>query len=131
MATSTKRAGVSGRQEHDGALLLSAFRKVASTLGLTLREQATVLGVSRATVAGWKVAPGSDPDNRDRMALFVGIFALAGQAFPDERGAEGWLRRRNTAALFGGMPPLDLIIQGRFESLLRTHDHLQACLRIW
>jgi uncharacterized protein (DUF2384 family) len=115
----------------DGELLLSAFRKVAAALGLTLPEQAAILGVSRATVAGWKTAPGADPDKLDRMALFVGIFGLAGQAFPGERGAEGWLRRPNTEPVFGGAPPLDLLLNGRFESLLRTYDHLQACVRVW
>jgi uncharacterized protein (DUF2384 family) len=82
-------------------------------------------------VAGWKTAPGADPDKLDRMALFVGIFGLAGQAFPGERGAEGWLRRPNTEPVFGGAPPLDLLLNGRFESLLRTYDHLQACVRVW
>ena len=116
---------------HDGDLLLSAFRKVAAALGLTLPEQAAILGVSRATVAGWKTTPGADPDKLDRMALFVGIFGLAAQAFPGERGAEGWLRRPNTAPLFAGRPPLELLLAGRFETLLRTYDHLQACVRIW
>jgi uncharacterized protein (DUF2384 family) len=115
----------------DGALLLSAFRKVAGALGLTLPEQAAILGVSRATVAGWKTMPGSDPDKLDRMALFIGIYGLAGQAFPGERGAEGWLRRPNGAAVFGGAAPLDLLLNGRFEGLLRTYDHLQALVRIW
>jgi hypothetical protein len=77
----------------DGELLLSAFRKVAAALGLTLPEQAAILGVSRATVAGWKTAPGADPDKLDRMALFVGIFGLAGRlAAPTEHRAG--LRRR-------------------------------------
>jgi hypothetical protein len=26
---------------------------------------------------------------------------------------------------------LDLLLNGRFESLLRTYDHLQACVRVW
>lgn len=115
----------------DGDLLLSAFRKVAAALGLTLPEQAAILGVSRATVGGWKATPGSDPDKLDRMALFVGIYGLAGQAFPGERGAGGWLRRPNTAALFAGKPPLDLLLAGRFESLIRTYDHLQTLARVW
>ena len=115
----------------EGALLLSAFRKVAAAMGLTLPEQAAILGVSRATVAGWKTLPGSDPDKLDRMALFIGIYGLAGQAFPGERGAEGWLRRSNTAPAFDGEPPLTLLLRGRFESLLRTYDHLQDLVRIW
>lgn len=115
----------------DGPLLLSAFRKVAAALGLTLPEQAALLGVSRATIGGWKHGPGSDPDKLDRMALFVGIYDLAGQAFPGERGAEGWLRRPNRASLFAGDPPLRLLLQGRFESFYRTHDHLQALVRVW
>lgn len=115
----------------EGALLLSAFRKVAGTMELTLPEQAAILGVSRATIAGWKTAPGNDPDKLDRMALFVGIYGLAGQAFPGERGAEGWLRRPNTAAPFAGESPLGLLLKGRFESLLRVQDHLQTLVRIW
>jgi uncharacterized protein (DUF2384 family) len=118
-------------QPPDGELLLSAFRKVAAALGLTLPEQAAILGVSRATVGGWKAIPGNDPDKLDRMALFIGIYGLAGQAFPGERGAEGWLKRPNTACIFAGEPLLDLLLKGRFESLIRTYGHLQACVRIW
>jgi len=29
------------------------------------------------------------------------------------------------------LPPLELLLAGRFETLLRTYDHLQACVRIW
>jgi uncharacterized protein (DUF2384 family) len=118
-------------EAQDGDLLWSAFRKVAAALGLTFPEQAAILGVSRATVGGWKTSPGSDPDKLDRMALFVGIFGLAGQAFPGERGAEGWLRRPNRAAPFGGGAPMELLLKGHFESLIRTYDHLQACARVW
>ena len=42
----------------DGELLLSAFRKVAARAGLTLPNQAAILGVSRATIGGWKTTPG-------------------------------------------------------------------------
>ena len=131
MANAVLKTDLLDAQTRDGDLLLSAFRKVAAALGLTLPEQAAILGVSRATVAGWKTSPGADPDKLDRMALFVGIFGLAGQAFPGERGAEGWLRRPNTAPPFAGKAPLELLLAGRFESLLRTYDHLQACVRIW
>lgn len=131
MTCAAMERGVAGNQPDDGALLLSAFRKVAAALGLTLPEQAAILGVSRATVAGWKDVPGNDADKLDRMALFVGIFGLAGTAFPGERGAEGWLRRPNTAALFAGEAPLDLVLKGKFEALFRTYDHLKGLARVW
>lgn len=131
MSTAARHEDILDTPAIEGPLLLSAFRKVASSLSLTLPDQAAVLGVSRATIAGWKTAPGNDPDKLDRMALFVGIFSLAGQAFPGERGAEGWLRRPNTAPPFNGNPPLDLLLHGRFETLLRTYDHLQAAVRVW
>lgn len=118
-------------QPPDGALLLSAFRKVAEALGLKLPEQAAILGVSRATIAGWQTTPGQDPDKLDRMALFIAIYGLAGQAFPGERGAEGWLRRPNRAKPFEGRPPMDLILEGRFESLIRTYDQLKTLVRLW
>jgi uncharacterized protein (DUF2384 family) len=123
-------AGTGGQQD-DPVLLLSAFRKVAASLGLTLPEQAAILAVSRATVAGWKATPGNDADKLDRMALFVGIVGLAGTAFPGDRGAEGWLRRPNSAAPFAGAAPLEVLLKGRFEALYRTYDHLQALARLW
>ncbi len=117
--------------EADEALLLSAFRKVAAALAIPIPEQAAILGVSPSTLKSWKTIPGRDPDKLDRMALFIGSFDLAGQAFPGERGAEGWFRRPNTEPIFDGKAPLDLLLQGRFEALLRTYDYLQACVRVW
>lgn len=125
------RSTVATHAGEDDALLLSAFRKVAQALGLTLQEQAAVLAVSRATIGGWKAAPGSDPDKLDRMALFVGIYDLASQAFPGEGGAAGWLRRPNAAVLFEGKAPLAVLQEGRMEALFRTFDHLQALVRVW
>lgn len=118
-------------QPSEEALLLSAFRKVAAALTLPIPEQAAILGVSPSTLKTWKTLPGRDPDKLDRMALFVGCFDLAGQAFPGERGAEGWFRRPNTEAIFEGKPPLDLLLQGRMEPLLRTYDYLQSAVRVW
>ena len=117
--------------ETDEALLLSAFRKVAAALTLSIPDQATLLGISPSTLKTWKTIPGRDPDKLDRMALFIGSFDLAGQAFPGERGAEGWFRRTNTEPIFDGKAPLDLLLQGRFEALMRTYDYLQACVRVW
>ena len=129
--STTMRTQVPIDEKADAALLLSAFRKVAAMLRLTLPEQAAILGVSRATLGGWKTTPGPDPDKLDRMALFVGILGLASQAFPGERGAEGWLRGTNLDPMFQGKAPLDLLLEGKFESLIRTYDYLQAAVRIW
>jgi uncharacterized protein (DUF2384 family) len=117
--------------ETDEALLLAAFRKVAAALTLSIPDQAAILGIGPSTLKTWKTIPGRDPDKLDRMALFIGSFDLAGQAFPGERGAESWFRRPNAEPIFDGKAPLDLLLQGRFEALLRTYDYLQACVRVW
>lgn len=120
-----------GPRQSNEALLFSAFRKAAVALGLSVPDQAAILGLSPAALAGWKAAPSNDPDKLDRMALFVSIYGLAGQAFPGERGAMGWLQRANTASIFGGESPLKFMLVGRFENLLRTSDHLQVLVRVW
>lgn len=96
---------------HDDELALSAFRKVAGVLGLTPEEQAALGGLDH------------DLD-LNRLALFVGIYDLAVQV-----GGEGWLRRPNTAATFGGQAPLDLLLQGGSPQLV--YDYLQAAHRTW
>jgi len=117
--------------EPEATLLLSAFRKVAEAIGLTRQEQAVVLGVHEAVLSGWTAVPDREPSLLDRMAFFVGAFGLAGKAFPGERGAVGWFRRPNTDPIFQGRPPLDLILQGRFEDLVRTYEYLKGCGRVW
>jgi hypothetical protein len=102
--------------DDDGMLVLAAFRKAASTLGLTDPQQTAVLGVPPAT---------SGPV-QDRMALLVNLVGLAEQAFPG--GGVAWFRRPNQAALFGGGTPLDWILQG--EDLAQVQEHLQAAVRI-
>jgi len=115
----------------DAALLLSSFRKVAESLGLTQQEQAVVLGVPASVLSGWTAVPDLEPGLLDRMAFLVGAFGLAGKAFPGEPGAAGWFRRPNTDPMFLGRSPLDLILQGEFEDLVRTYEYLQGCERVW
>lgn len=118
-------------QKSEEDLLFSAFRKVTKALDLSLPDQASILGVPPAVVAGSRITPSSDPEKMDRMALFVGIYGLAGRAFPGDRGAIGWLQRGNTAAIFGGASPLNFLLIGRFENLQQTYDHLNVLNGDW
>jgi len=104
------------QRRNEPKLLLSAFAKAASLVGLTLEEQSAVLG--------------RDTDQIDRMAHFVGIVGLAAQAFPGEHGAEGWLRRPNTNDLFRGKSPLAFILEND-QNLSQTFGHLRAVVRVW
>lgn len=118
-------------QKSEGDLLFSAFRKVAEALDLSLPDQAAILGVPPAVVAGWRISPSCEPEKTDRMALFVWIYGLDGRAFPGDRGAMGWLQRGNTAAIFGGASPLNFLLIGRFENLQQTYDHLHVLNGDW
>ena len=129
---SARDPGGMGTMAQKTTLLISAYLKVASTLGLTLSNQAAILGVSQRTVGRWKTSPPVNaPDKLDRMAVFMELYGLARQACPGKRGAVEWLRRPNTSPMFHGRAPLDLILDGRLESLTRVRDHLTSCVRIW
>lgn len=117
--------------EEERIRLFSAFRKVASALELSRAEQAKLLGVSKSTVARWKVVPPSNPDRLDQMAMFVRMFDLAAQASAGEHGASEWFHRVNHGPVFGGRTPLACLLEGRTETFIRILEHLEAVVRIW
>ena len=63
----------------------------------------------------------------DPVALLV-IYHLAGTAFPGGGGAVGWLTRPNTAAVFGGEPPINLVLRGGTQPVM---DYLRAAETLW
>lgn len=115
----------------EGVRAMSAFHKIADALDLSLEERAWVLRVSISSVRRWTTNGCRNPEALDRIALLVRIFDLASQAFPEERGKPGWIRRSNGAKLFAGKPPLDKISSGGALDLLQICDYLNGAMRTW
>ena len=88
-------------------LVHSAFGKAAEALGLTA-DQAGQFQVHD-------------------QAKILAIYHLAGTAFPGGGGV-GWLTRPNTAPVFGGRPPIDMVLAGQLQPVI---DYLQAAVWLW
>jgi len=94
-----------------GAALRTFFR-LADAWDLTGAEQATLLGVARATLYQWKqgkVGP------LDRHVLF-----------PASGRAEEWIRKPNSARVFGGRSALERMLGGQVSDLFVVREYLDA-----
>ncbi len=89
---------------------LKSFERVCSSLGISAEEQCKILG-----------------DSDERLGYFLVVVDLADQLVGK---AEHWLRADNTAEVFNGRPPLDLMIADR-EGLLQTLNYLKSTYGGW
>src|ERR1700759_2146594 len=91
-----------------GAALRTFFR-LAEAWGLSVAEQTTLLGVARTTLYQWKqgkVAP-LDRHLLERLSHLFGIYAALQILLPVPQRANEWVRKPNSAPLFGGKSALD------------------------
>ncbi len=97
-----RRANGSRRWEVPG---LRAFANIAEAWGLTIDEQLQLLGIaSRSTFFKWRRerSPRLPRDTLERLSYLLGIYKSLQILLPDTKAADEWVRRPNTAALFGG-----------------------------
>jgi len=73
-------------------------------------------------------APALDVDAQDRLGYCLTIVELAEDLVGD---AGAWLRAPNRAPVFGGRPPLDLLLAGRFEGIFTTLSYLRGAYGGW
>ena len=110
-----------------GAALRTFFR-LAEAWDLSVAEQTTLLGVAKATLYQWKqgkVAP-LDRHVLERLSHLFGIYSSLQILFPASRRAEEWVRKPNTARLFGGRSALDRMLGGQVSDLFVVREYLDA-----
>lgn len=56
----------------------------------------------------------------------LGIYRALQILLPDERAADEWLKRPNTAPLFGGRSALDRLMGGQVADLYLVRQYLDA-----
>ena len=110
-----------------GAALRTFFR-LAEAWNLSVAEQTTLLGVARATLYQWKqgkVAP-LDRHLLERLSHLFGIYSSLQILFPASGRADEWVRKPNSARLFGGRSALDRMLGGQVSDLFVVREYLDA-----
>jgi hypothetical protein len=112
---------------------LRTFLAISDLWGLTDEDRRLVLGLpSRSTYYNWVKAVREhrdivlDVDVLTRISTVLGIHQALGILHGDERAAVAWLRGPHLATIFGGRPPLDLVVSGTQDGLLSVRRFLDA-----
>ena len=138
MTARTRLAQATDRKNLSGPALRTFFR-IAEIWGISVKEQMILLGVAaRSTFFKWKKTPTVvlPKDTLERISYIVGIYKALQILLPDERAADEWVRRPNSAPLFGGRPALERMLSGQVADLFVVRRYLDAervaveCIRL-
>ena len=108
---------------------LRAFFRIAELWGLGSRDQTTLLGLSSpSTFFKWKRDPNValPRDALERISYVLGIYKALQLLLPDRQAADAWVRKPNTATLFGGRSALDRMLSGNVSDLFVVRQYLDA-----
>jgi hypothetical protein len=107
---------------------LRTFWRLCEAWKLDVTEQATLLGVGRTTLYQWKkgVVGPLDRHVLERLSYLFGVYAALQILLPSGKRADEWLRKPNTAPLFGGRSALDRMLGGQVADLFVVRDYLDA-----
>lgn len=112
-----------------GGPALRTFFNLARTWRLSEQEQMKLLGLgSRSTLHAWKSGRVTKVtrDTIERVSYLLGIFKAINILLPDPARADAWLRRPNTAPLFGGRSALDRMTTGNIGDLYVVRQYLDG-----
>lgn len=108
---------------------LRSFFRLAEHWDLRVAEQRKLLGdPPESTFYKWKreQAGGLGRDTLERVSYLLGIWKALQILFPDPAQADAWLRKPNTAPLFGGHSALERMLSGNVADLFVVRQYLDA-----
>ncbi|MBN8771011.1 MAG: DUF2384 domain-containing protein [Thiobacillus sp.] len=109
---------------------LRAFFNIARDWGLSTDEQMVLLGApGRSTFFKWKAAPETADLKRDtleRLSYLLGIYKALQILLPAVAAADAWVKKPNSAPLFGGRSALDRMLGGNVADLIAVRQYLDA-----
>lgn len=122
----TSTARVMDRKDLTGPALRTFFR-IAEAWNLQEQEQMRLLGLeSRSTFQSWKRgAVATIPkDALERISYVLGVYKGLHILLP--KTADEWVRKSNTAGIFGGRSALDRMISGNVADLYVVRQYVDA-----
>ncbi len=111
-----------------GAAALRTFWRLADAWQLSVAEQMTLLGVGRSALYLWKQGKAGPLDRHvlERLSYLFGIYAALQLLLPEQARADTWLRKPNSAPLFGGRSALQRMLGGQVADLYVVRQYLDA-----
>jgi hypothetical protein len=107
---------------------LRTFFRIAEAWDLSNDEQMTLLGAERSTYYKWKRKRDGllSKDTLERISYILGIYKALHILLPNDQAADSWIRRSNTAPVFGGKSALDRMLSGQVSDLYVVRQYLDA-----
>lgn len=119
--------------KHDGhsnknAVALKAFFGITHKWKLSNDQECVLLGIPKSTYYRWKQnLDGSlNSDTLERISYVLGIYKALRILLPNERLANEWIQKPNSAPIFGGKSALDKLLIGRVVDLADVRRYLDA-----
>ena len=109
--------------------LLRTFFGIAAAWKLSAGEAMTLLGLrSRSTYHVWKEgrAGALSRDTLERISYVLGIYKALQILLPSGEAADAWIRKPNSAPLFGGASALERLLSGNVSDLYEVRRYLDA-----
>lgn len=116
------------RKEVSQPVLRTVFRVLAAW-GLSNKEQITLLGnPPKSTFYRWKHGDNVtlSQDTLERLSYIFGIYSALQVLLPRPDAADAWIKKPNTAPLFGGRSALERMLSGQVADLYIVRQYLDA-----
>ena len=115
--------------EKVSAPALRTLFRIANAWGLDNKAQMKLLGSPpRSTFYRWKQGEKVilSHDTLERVSYIFGIYSALQVLLPKPEAADAWLKKPNTAPLFGGHSALDRMLSGQVADLYLVRQYLDA-----
>jgi hypothetical protein len=129
IANPSRDSSTSKRATSLGGAGLRAFANIAEAWELSIAEQLKLLGIaSRSTYFKWRRErePRLPQDTLERLSYLLGIYKSLQILLPEARAADEWVRKPNSAPLFGGHSALERMLSGQVADLYVVRQYLDA-----
>jgi uncharacterized protein (DUF2384 family) len=129
LTTLDKVKGILHDSARASAPAIRTFERIADCWELKPKERQTLLALPRSTYFHYTQHPEKarlSPDTLERISYLFGIYKALHILLPRSEAADTWLRRTNSAPIFNGHAPLDIMLGGKVGNLFIVRRYLDG-----